>query len=187
MSFGTFHPGASLLSPVGPALGVAAGCVAACAIAAVMMRARYGTRARARVRDRWRSLASVGVAPSAVVLSTLISAAIWSLDVLRLRLAAAAFSAPIGLLQAATLTAITIVAGWVPTIGGLGAIEGGLIAGLVGMGVPPADAIAITAVERAISYGVGTLAGFVSLSLLGGRSLWKAVRLGAPVPEGATT
>ena len=115
------------------------------------------------------------------------SVAIWTLDVVRLRLAAAAFNAPIGLPQAATLTAITIVAGWVPTIGGLGAIEGGLIAGLVGMGVPPADAIAITAVERAISYGVGTVAGFVSLSLLGGRSLWRAVRVGVTVPEGATT
>ena len=73
------------------------------------------------------------------------SAAIWMLDVVRLRLAAAAFHTPIGFTEAATLAAITIVAGLVPSLAGLGPIEGGLVAGLIAFGVSPADAIAITA------------------------------------------
>lgn len=187
MSFGTIG------LPVGGArtlgLWVASGCALGVALAVLMRGAlgRWGSRMGGRIRARWRPFAAIRVAPSAFVISALISAVIWMLDVGRLRLAAAAFHAPIGLPQAATLTAITIVAGWVPTVGGLGAIEGGLVAGLVSMGVPPADAIAITVVERSISYGIGTLAGLVSLSLLGGRSLWRAVRVGPSVPEGATT
>lgn len=144
-------------------------------------------RALARAWSRLRSLASIAVAPSALAMSAAMSAAIWALDVLRLRVVSAAFQAPIGLPEAATLTAITIVAGWVPTVGGLGAIEGGLFAGLVAFGVPPADAVAITAVERGISYGIGTAAGFCALWWLGGRSLWNAVRVGVPVSEGAAT
>lgn len=139
------------------------------------------------LRERWQWRESLTIAPSTLVSAAMISAVIWMLDVVRLRLAVAAFHAPIGLPQAATLAAITIVAGFVPTVGGLGSIEGGLIAGLVAFGVPPADAVGITAVERTISYGVATVAGLGALSLLGGWSLWNAVRVGSPAPEAAAT
>ena len=98
---------------------------------------------------------------------------------------AAAFHAPVGIAEIVALAAITIVGGLAPTVGGLGAIEGGMIAGLIGMGVSTPDAVAITAVERTMSYGIATLAGFGALSALGGRSLWNAVRVGAPAAEGA--
>ena len=49
------------------------------------------------------------------------------------------------------------------------------------------DAIAITVVERAISYGIATMTGAGALSLLGGRSLWNAVRLRRQGVEGVTS
>ena len=155
-------------------------------IGAVTVRA-VAARAWRRLRDRRRGLESLTVAPSAIGMAALVSAAIWTLDVFRLRLIAAAFHAPIDLPQAATLAAITIVAGLIPTMGGLGVIEGGLVTGLIAMGVPPADAVAMTVVERAISYGLSTVVGFGALSTLGGRTLWNAVRVGTPAAEAATT
>jgi len=130
-----------------------------------------------RVGGQWTErLRAVRIAPSALVASAAISVLLWTLDVVRLRIAAATMRAPIGLTQAAALSAITVAAGWVPTIGGLGAIEGGMVGGLIAFGVTPVDAAAVTAIERAISYGVATIAGAGALSLLGGRSLWNAAR-----------
>ena len=127
------------------------------------------------ITSRWAAVDLVAVKPSALAAASCLSGAIWILDVARLRAASAAFHAPIGAAQAAALSAITIVGGLVPTIGGLGAIEGGLVAGLIAFGASPSQAIAVTAVERAISYGVATLAGFGALSVLGGRELWTAM------------
>ena len=127
----------------------------------------------------------MAIAPSALLLSALLTAVVWAFDVLRLRAVAAAFHAPVGIPEIVVLAGITIVGGLAPTVGGLGAIEGGMIAGLIGMGVSTPDAVAITAVERTMSYGIATLAGFCALSVLGGCSLWNAARVGAPVAEGA--
>ncbi len=168
-------------------MSVLAAVAAVGCIVAVLMRVPQLAHPLRRLRDRWRTLGSIAIRPSALATSAILSAVIWSLDVVRVRLVAAAFHAPIGLTETATLTAITIVAGFVPTIGGLGAVEGGLIAGMIGLGIAPADAVAITAVERGISYGLATLLGAGSLSLLGGRSLWNAVRFRAPAAEGAAT
>ena len=71
---------------------------------------------------------------------------------------------------------MTVAAGWIPTIGGLGVIEGGLVAALIAFGVAPIDAAAVTAVERIISYGLATAAGAAALSLIGGRALLQAAR-----------
>ena len=51
-----------------------------------------------------------------------------------------------------------------------------MFVGLVAFGVRPADAAAITAIERAISYGLASVAGAGALSALGGRALWRAAR-----------
>lgn len=136
----------------------------------------FARGARGLRAARVRLFETVRIAPSALVASAIFSTVLWSLDVIRLRTAAAAIEVPIGLPQAAALSAITVVAGWVPTIGGLGAVEGGLIAGLIGFGVAPADAAAVTTIERGISYGLATVMGAGALSLLGGRALWEAAR-----------
>ena len=150
---------------------------------------------RSGVIGRWTRAIRVGrasvfesarITPSALVASATLSSVLWALDVIRLRIAAAAIRAPIGLREAAALSAITIVAGWVPTIGGLGAIEGGLVAGLIGFGVAPADAAAVTAIERGISYGLVTIAGAAALSVLGGRTLWEAARKRTETNEDVT-
>jgi uncharacterized membrane protein YbhN (UPF0104 family) len=70
----------------------------------------------------------------------------------------------------------------VPTLGGLGAVEGGLVAGLAAFGVDLPTAAAITAIERAISYGFSTGAGLIVIALLGGRSLWPGRRTLGFVP-----
>ena len=149
-----------------------------------VMRRRVA-RGLTEVADRWRGLSALDIAPSALAASAGLSGIAWALDVARLAVIAAAFGAPIGVLQAATLSAITIAAGWVPTVGGLGAIEGGMIAGLMAFGVKPVDAGAITIAERAISYGLASAAGAAALSALGGRRLWRALRPRTAVSAGA--
>lgn len=94
--------------------------------------------------------------------------------VARLIVLAAAFGVPLTIQQATTVTGMTIVGGFVPTIGSLGAIDGSIVAGLMLFGVPAQTAIAITLVERGISYVFSTAAGGVALALLGGRTLLRA-------------
>jgi len=76
----------------------------------------------------------------------------------------------------ATLSILTIIGGLLPSVGGLGPVEGSLVAGLVAFGVDLPTAAAITAAERLISYGFSTLSGAVVVASLGGRSLWNAAR-----------
>jgi glycosyltransferase 2 family protein len=88
---------------------------------------------------------------------------------------AAAFGVPLTIEQSATVTAMTIVGGFVPTVGSIGAIDGSMVAGLMLFGASAGDAIAITIVGRAISYGVSTAMGAAALLLLGGRGIRRAV------------
>jgi uncharacterized protein (TIRG00374 family) len=104
------------------------------------------------------------------------AALVWAQDAARIALAAAACGVRVDPSQAAMLAMITIAGGLVPTPGGLGAIEGGLIAGLVAIGVQPLDAAAITAVERGVSYVLATGLGVTALALTGGRTLWIRTR-----------
>jgi uncharacterized membrane protein YbhN (UPF0104 family) len=82
---------------------------------------------------------------------------------------AAAFGLPLTIQQSATVTAMTIVGGFVPTVGSIGAIDGSMVAGLMLFGANADTAIAITVVGRAISYGLSTALGAGALALLGGR------------------
>jgi glycosyltransferase 2 family protein len=84
---------------------------------------------------------------------------------------AAAFGLPLTISQSATVTALSIAGGLVPTIGSVGAIEGSLVAGLMMSGATADTAVAITLVERAISYGLSTALGAASLAVLGGRAI----------------
>ncbi|HEY3383978.1 MAG TPA: lysylphosphatidylglycerol synthase transmembrane domain-containing protein [Vicinamibacterales bacterium] len=104
------------------------------------------------------------------------SSLLWLQDVLRLLCVALAFGVVLTPTQVAALSILTMLGGLVPTVGGLGAVEGGLVAGLLAFGVDGPTAAAVTAAERAISYGFGTAAGAVVVALLGGRSLWTASR-----------
>ena len=50
-----------------------------------------------------------------------------------------------------------MLGGVVPGVAGLGPVEGGLVAGLMAFGVDLPTAAAVTALERAISYGFSTV------------------------------
>ena len=135
--------------------------------------------ARQRIRDRVRALwvrtehlridrASAGLAVFYATLAQVETVA-------RQIVVAAAFGLPLTIQQSATITAMSIVGGFVPTVGSIGAIDGSLVAGLMLFGATADTAIAITFVGRAISYGVSTAAGAIALMLLGGRRLLRAV------------
>jgi glycosyltransferase 2 family protein len=126
----------------------------------------------------------LGAGPAAIVAAC--SLATWGCDVLRLMLVAAAFEVALTPTQGATLVVTMVLGGLVPTVGGLGAIEGGLLGALALFGVPLDTAIAITTVERAISYGLSTIVGGMSVMLLGGRSLLRvSIRRPSAAREGA--
>ncbi len=98
---------------------------------------------------------------------------IWVQDVLRLMIVAAAFQVLLNPFQAATLSLVVLLCGFMPSLGGLGPTEGGLTAALHLFGVGLPTAIAITILERAISYVLGTCAGSIALMSLGGRRMLK--------------
>jgi glycosyltransferase 2 family protein len=103
------------------------------------------------------------------------SSLLWLQDFLRLKCVALAFGVSLSPAQIAMLSIIAMLGGLAPTIGGLGAVEGGLVSGLVALGVDLPTAGAVTALERAISYGLSTAAGTVVIALVGGRSVWSSL------------
>jgi uncharacterized protein (TIRG00374 family) len=102
------------------------------------------------------------------------SALIWIEDLARLLVVGLAFDVRFSVPQAAALCVIAVAANFAPTVGGLGAVEGGLMGGLALFGVPIETAIAITTVERSISYGFSTVTGGIAVALLGGRRLLRS-------------
>jgi uncharacterized membrane protein YbhN (UPF0104 family) len=104
------------------------------------------------------------------------SGTLWALDVWRLLTVAAAFGVTLTVSQGATLAVLGVLGGVVPTVGGLGAIEGGMVAGLMFFGVRADVAAAVTAAERAISYVLATSVGGTAFLVVGGRRLWTAIR-----------
>jgi uncharacterized membrane protein YbhN (UPF0104 family) len=164
-----------------PRFAVAAGLLTV----ALLVAARFGRRPILRAWRAWRAwgdrgerggFEAVSITPGAMSASASWSVLVWTLDIFRLWLIGRMFDAHVGLAQAAALSTIGVVGGWAPTVGGLGVVEGGLIAGLLAFGVPSSTAIAITAVERGISYGLATVAGAGALAALGGHDLWTAIR-----------
>ncbi|HZR22603.1 MAG TPA: lysylphosphatidylglycerol synthase transmembrane domain-containing protein [Vicinamibacterales bacterium] len=77
--------------------------------------------------------------------------------------------------QAAAVTVMGIVGGFVPTVGSVGAIDGSLVGGLMLCGASAQTAVAITVVERGISYALTTAVGGAALAILGGRRVMRAV------------
>jgi len=104
------------------------------------------------------------------------SSALWLQDFLRLTCVTLAFGVALSTTQIATLCVLAMLGGVVPGVAGLGPVEGGLVAGLMAFGVDLPTAAAVTALERAISYGFSTSAGAIVIAMMGGRSVWRAAR-----------
>jgi glycosyltransferase 2 family protein len=135
--------------------------------------------ARRRLRSRLTSLgeraAHLRIDKAAVGLAVFYATLAQLETIARQIVVAAAFGVPLTIQQSATVTAMTIVGGFVPTVGSIGAIDGTMVAGLMLFGATAGDAVAITLVGRAISYGVSTALGAAALALLGGRGILRAV------------
>lgn len=115
----------------------------------------------------------VPLAPSAVLVALALSLLVWSQDLLRIMAVGRAFGIPLSVPQGAALNIVGLAGGFVPTIGGLGAVEGVLVGTLLLFGIPLENALAITALERMISFGFSTLLGGGVTLWFGGRRLWK--------------
>ena len=104
------------------------------------------------------------------------SSLLWLQDVLRLMCATLAFGIVLSPTKIATLSIVAMLGGLLPSLAGLGPVEGGLVAGLMAFGIDLPTAAAVTALERAISYGFSTATGAMVIALVGGRSVWNSVR-----------
>ena len=133
-------------------------------------------RLQALLRRFYARLQAFAVRPRELRQATFISCAVWAMDSARIWLVAVALGAPLRPWQAIPLSVVMVLGGLVPTIGGLGAIEGGLTAALCLFGSSLDQALAVTALERGISYVLASGAGGLVLLGLGGGSLWRAAR-----------
>jgi uncharacterized protein (TIRG00374 family) len=133
-------------------------------------------RSRNRLRQWADYLAADRVSIGTYVTGTLLASLMWIQDVLRLACATRAIGVSLSTSELAALSMIAMLGGLVPAIAGLGPVEASLAAGLLAFGVSPAHAVAVTAVERAISYGLSTAGGTLVITLVSGRSLWAALR-----------
>jgi hypothetical protein len=132
----------------------------------------------------WRTeLHGAALPPRDLALGLGCARVIWIEDLLRVLVVGLAFDVRFTVPQAAALCVIAVAANFAPTVGGLGAVEGGLMGGLALFGVPLETAIAITTVERLISYGFSTLTGGITVALLGGRRLLRTPSGQRAAPE----
>lgn len=118
----------------------------------------------------WQQI-GVQVAPRVVASVVGLSLLVWGQDVLRLFAIGRAFDVPLTVAQCAALNIVSLLGGFVPTIGGLGAVEGALVGTLLLFGVTLETALAITALERSISFGFSTALGGGVAVWFGGRRL----------------
>ncbi len=102
---------------------------------------------------------------------------VWLMDATRLYLIACAVGVhrPFPLFVAISVL-YAIIGVLAVTPGGLGIVEGGLTAVMTALGIAPDDALAITLIERLISYALGTAVGALTLMLAGGKQAWRALR-----------
>jgi glycosyltransferase 2 family protein len=126
---------------------------------------------RGRILDLWQRTEHIRITRAAMLAAVFYATLAQIETVARLIVVAAAFGMTLTVQQAATVTVMSIVGGFVPTIGSIGAIDGSLVAGLMLFGASAEKAVAITLVGRAISYGVSTAAGALALAFLGGHGI----------------
>ncbi len=110
-------------------------------------------------------------------IAVMLSTVVWILDIIRLYVIGLAVGWRAPFSRFMLLSILYLIIGlFAITPGGLGIVEGGLAAVLVALGAPANKAIAITIIERLISYGIATLIGGVVATLTGGWQAWKLLR-----------
>jgi hypothetical protein len=164
-----------------PAIGAAAARSKAALVIVLALGAALGIVAAARrphgTFAGWRERFGLARLPGhAVAIAAAWATATWLETMVRLMVVSAALGVRLAIAQGAALTVFSIVGGLVPTVGGLGAIEGSLVTGLLLFGVSAGTATAITLVERAITYAFSTAIGAAALAAVGGRDAMRFAR-----------
>jgi uncharacterized membrane protein YbhN (UPF0104 family) len=162
---------------------LAVGAAAAVVAVVALWCARH--RLRAHAASIWARTAHLRIDRAAAGLAVFYATLAQMETIARQIVVAAAFGMSLTIEQSATITAMTIVGGFVPTVGSIGAIDGSMVAGLMLFGATAETAVAMTIVGRAISYALSTAAGAVALAVLGGPGLLRAVTRTASDPESA--
>jgi len=161
-----------VLGPLGAARLHTAVIVLAIVAAVLLVFGRWLRRALHATLTAWqRDLRSSSLGRREITVALGCSFLIWGEDLLRLLAASAALGVSLTVPQAAALAVIAVLGAFAPTIGGIGAVEGGLVGGLLLFGISLDTAIAITTVERVISYGFSTVTGGAILMSIGGTTL----------------
>lgn len=151
---------------------VAGAVLSAAVIAASLNRHRFS----ARVAALWARTSHLRIVPAQAALAVFYAGLAQVESLARLMMAAAACGLSLSVQQSAAVTALAIAGGLVPTVGNLGAIEGSMVAALMVCGADAKTAVAITIIERVISFGVNAAAGAGALAWLGGRGILRAAR-----------
>lgn len=165
---------------IAPSSGLVAKVVWAGLALVLLIAGFFGLRRVKRVQlwmDTWRQrLATISIRRQDFNWAVGYGFLLWAQDLLRLTLVAAALHVYLSPWQVIPLSMVATLGGLFPTIGGLGAVEGGLTAALCLFGVSLDQALAITALERGISYVLSTSVGGIVLLLVGGGELWQMSR-----------
>ena len=152
------------------ALAIASALVAIAVVIAWLLRGRLRSQIDSLLEQTRHLRIGRRAVAGAVLYATLAQAE----TVARQMVVAAACGMPLTVQQSATVAAMSIVGGFVPTVGSVGAIDGSIVAGLMLFGADARTAVAITVIERLISFGVSTALGAAALAYLGGRGILRA-------------
>jgi uncharacterized protein (TIRG00374 family) len=138
---------------------------------------------RERLRALSQRLRSAHIARKPLLYATGASFAMYLLDAVRYSQIASALQVELSPGRALLLAVIATMAGLLPSLGGIGAIEGGLTIALVQFGVPLERALAIALLERLASYVLVNVIAAVLLLLLGGVGVIRALRAAPASPR----
>jgi uncharacterized membrane protein YbhN (UPF0104 family) len=167
-----------MLRPTSPHPAV----LALLALAATLVARPLYRRLVSRIGDRHRAV--IGRKMGATLATAVgCSLVIWLFDLARLMLVGRAFGVQLVPSQAAAVALLRLGSGLIPVPGGIGVVDGALVAGFIWLGLPPATAAAMAVVERTIVYAWGTALGAAALLLLGGSRALKNARTAAAAAD----
>lgn len=121
------------------------------------------TKLREVLSKTWAQIAGFRHHPYRLLIALLFSVAITLLNSLSIWASAAALHVDITVMHAIIILAIGVgVGAIIPSPGGLGGAEAGLLVGLVACHVPPDNAVAVAILYRLVSYWLGFAVGAVA-------------------------
>ena len=144
-------------------VAVVIGSSAFVAVVLVLIFRHFQARLKGILINTLRQIAGFGQQPARLLLALLFSITITTLHALSLWASATALHVDVSIAQAIIVLAIGVgVGAIIPSPGGLGGAEAGLLAGLIACHIPAGSAIAVAILYRLVSYWLGFLVGTVA-------------------------